>query len=1026
MIKILKASAGSGKTFRLAYEYIRLLFSSEEPRPYVHILAVTFTNKATDEMKQRILKELFILSNDSSKSKYTPRLLGEGVCSSESEIKKKALRHLTAILHDYSAFSVSTIDRFFQHTLKSFAREIGQFASYRVELDKDSLVEESVERILDSLTEKDTGMLAWLTENVLDGLQQGKKFKLDENLLEMAKSIKSEKFRTVTESHGIDVDKTYSPENIRAIKRECKRIEDAFIADVRKGAEDVVSALNAAGVDASELKGNYLKQIWTRGLLQLKEGDKVESPSSKFFDYSEDTPCIRGDKNGLRWRSLVDSGFFSAYSHLVDLLRGPRMKAYSSLQFIRKNLFDLGIASRLQKEFNALQREKNVISIDDSNVILRKIIDGSDAPFVYEKTGTRYDHFLLDEFQDTSVIQWQNFSPLVHNSVSEGFENLVVGDVKQSIYRFRDSDWHLLSSLSEEFDNDSASIESLTSNYRTLRRIVEFNNGLFAYLPPALENALGRAPESISLIYSDACQTIDVDNDAEGSVSLSFCEEKDSEMGEILSSIRSYMEKGGHLSDIAVLVRDNKAGAKVAAYLIENGIPVISDDSLNIKSSVTVRRLVSLMSLSNAPKFEDRVRVEAFLASSLDIEVPSSYRSIFDLAESILRDLRKVDEALYDAESLFIQSFMDWLQEWTSNNGNSLSDFLSSWKEASPKISSPDAGDSVRVMTIHKAKGLEFPYVILPFAEEITLYKASESWCVPSQTSSLPENVKSGAYKVNLSSKTDGTVFEEDYKKEANRQYIDNLNVLYVGMTRPKYNLKVIGGPSRFGNVSTYLQAFADTFPGMGMEEEEGVKRYFIGEVFIPKEEKKGTVEKMPVRYLSFASAEGDRLRFSPDAREFFMSESHVDGDAPRRLRGIVLHDILSSVSVPSDLEGAAGSAVFKGEIPESELKGVIEFLSRKIEGVKARGWFPEKEGRSRILNEMTLIAPDGSLHRPDRVIISGDAVRIVDYKFGERKPSYRKQIRRYVGLFKAMGYSDVKATLWYINEKGDDFFEED
>ena len=165
MIKILKASAGSGKTFRLAYEYIRLLFSSEEPRPYVHILAVTFTNKATDEMKQRILKELFILSNDSSKSKYTPRLLGEGVCSSESEIKKKALRHLTAILHDYSAFSVSTIDRFFQHTLKSFAREIGQFASYRVELDKDSLVEESVERILDSLTEKDTGMLAWLTEN---------------------------------------------------------------------------------------------------------------------------------------------------------------------------------------------------------------------------------------------------------------------------------------------------------------------------------------------------------------------------------------------------------------------------------------------------------------------------------------------------------------------------------------------------------------------------------------------------------------------------------------------------------------------------------------------------------------------------------------------------------------------------------------------------------------------------------------------------------------------------------------------
>ena len=227
----------------------------------------------------------------------------------------------------------------------------------------------------------------------------------------------------------------------------------------------------------------------------------------------------------------------------------------------------------------------------------------------------------------------------------------------------------------------------------------------------------------------------------------------------------------GMCTDYTIQYRDGREA--VLAWFLRNGhgyqeaVDFLSELAAaeDIKSSVTVRRLVSLMSLSNAPKIEDRVRVEAFLASSLDIEVPSSYRSIFDLAESILRDLRKVDEALYDAESLFIQSFMDWLQEWTSNNGNSLSDFLSSWKEASPKISSPDAGDSVRVMTIHKAKGLEFPYVILPFAEEITLYKASESWCVPSQTSSLPENVKSGAYKVNLSSKTDGTVFEEDYKK---------------------------------------------------------------------------------------------------------------------------------------------------------------------------------------------------------------------------------------------------------------------
>ena len=1026
MIKILKASAGSGKTFRLAYEYIRLLFSSEESRPYVHILAVTFTNKATDEMKQRILKELNTLSIDPHKSKYASLLLKEGICSSESEIKKKASRQLRAILHDYSAFSVSTIDRFFQHTLKSFAREIGQFASYRVELDKESLVEESVERILDSLTEKDTGMLSWLSENVLEGLRQGNRFKLDKTLLDMAKSIKSEQFRAVTESRNIDIEKTYSQDNIRAIKRECKKIEDDFIADVRKGAEAVASALDAAGVAPSEIKGGYLKQIWTKGLLELREGDAISSfPSAKFYEYSEDQPCIKGDKSGSRWNELVNSGFFDVYGRFVDLLRGPRSKAYMSTRYIRNNLYDLGIASRLLKEFDTLQREKNVIIIDDSNVILRKIIDGSDAPFIYEKTGTRYDHFLLDEFQDTSLIQWENFSPLVHNSVSEGFENLVVGDVKQSIYRFRDSDWHLLSSLENEFDKDSSSIESLTSNFRTLRKVVEFNNSLFSYLPSALETDLGRARESISDIYSDAIQTVSVDDEAEGSVSLSFCTEEDVEMKEILSSIRAYIDSGGRLGDIAILVRGNKRGAKVASALIEDNIPVVSDDSLNIKSSVTVRRLVSLMSLSNSPKIGDRVRVEAYLASSLDIEVPSSYRSLFDLAETLLRRLREADEAVYDSDSLFIQSFMDWVYDWTSNNGNSLSEFLKAWKEASPKISSPDAGDSVRVMTIHKAKGLEFPFVILPFVEDITLFKPSESWCVPPESSYLPENIKSGAYKVNMSSKTDGTVFENDYYTEQNRQYIDNLNILYVGMTRPKYNLKVIGGYNKFKNVSTYLEAFAESFPGMTMDEEEGVKRYSIGEVFIPEKEKKDTTGKIPVKYISFASSGGDRLRFSPDAREFFLSTSHVDGDAPRRLRGIVLHDILSSVSVSSDLESAVALAVSKGEISESERLGVTEFLSRKIDGVKARGWFTEN-GSDKVLNEMTVIDTDGSLHRPDRVIISRNCVKIVDYKFGQRNPSYRKQIRRYEDLFKSMGYADVRATLWYINEKGDDFFEED
>ena len=1025
MIRILKASAGSGKTFRLAYEYIRLLFTSGDPYAYRHILAVTFTNKATDEMKTRILSELFILSEDTPSSKYLPLLVRDGACKGEDDARDKAGRYLASILHDYSAFSVSTIDRFFQQTLKSFAHEIGQFASYRVELDREMLVNESVDRILDSLTEKDRGMLDWLTENVMESLRDGKKYRLEGSLRDMAINIKSESFRTVAEEGHVDVSKVYTPENLRLIRKETDRIRKEYSKDVREKAEAVLGIIRSAGLEPEDFKGKRMAQIVN--FTKLGENDAVPSPTPAFFNYED--PGERFTKaNATLSQNLEGTGFEERFSEFLDLFKGIRRKEYNTLGLIRKGLYDLGIAGRLMEAFAEIQKEKNVISIDETNVLLRKIIDGTDAPFVYEKTGTRYDHFLLDEFQDTSRIQWDNFRPLVENSVALGQDNLVVGDVKQSIYRWRDSDWHLLSGLEHSFDGESVKVETLRSNRRTLRNIVEFNSALFPELSRMLDEGLDSSHEKISDLYSDASQEVAVDKSAGGSVTLSFCPDVEHELDEILKSIREYMDAGGRYGEIAIVLRKKKHfGPMTARMLMENGIPVISDDSLDIRSSVTVRRLISLLSLVGKKREEgERARVSSFLALSLGVDIPDSYHSIVDLSEQLLSEIRAADPERFDAETVYIQSFMDYLSDWTSSEGNSLEAFLRDWPEAKVEVSSPDEKDSVRLITAHKSKGLEFPFVIFPFAETVTLFRSEDAWCLP-EGKTLPETVRSAAYRVTLSSKSSDTLFAGAYRRELNFDYIDNLNLFYVAMTRPKYNLRVIAADHRYDNMARRLRSYVGSaaVPEWNCgEEEDPVKRYRIGELYIPEPPSGEGQGKISLSYTSYPAGAASRLRLSRDAKEFFNADGEVGVDASRRLRGIVLHGILSRVKVPSDLHAAVSAAVQSGEIAPSEAAGTESFLSEKISSVLSRGWFPE-DGKG-VFREIGILDTDGEERRPDRVIVRDGAVRIVDYKFGVPKRAYHDQVAAYAALFRKMGYRDVRTTLWYINENGEDFFEED
>ena len=1052
MLEIMKASAGSGKTYRLARKYISLLLQSKDRYAYRHILAVTFTNKATDEMKGRILKELHVLATSPQESDYHDHFV-PAYFPSDSDLQKKAETVLSDMLHDYSAFAVSTIDRFFQQTLKAFSREIGQFASYQVELDKDSLVAESVDRILDSLTEEDSGLLSWLTDNVLEQIEQGGRYSMDANLLEMAKRLKSAQRQEVMEKSGVGADKEYPKEKLLEIREICRRIVSDFRAAVKDSARVALDIIEQAGVNPAESNRGFMKKLYQYS--ELEDGDAIEALPETFTSKALDHEQWFAKTKAAKLKPLVYP-FLEAPLEDFCALFDKEFKVYNTAQILDGQLYGLGVAGELDKAFKELMKEKNVLCIDDSNTILRDIIDGSDAPFVYEKLGVRYEHFLLDEFQDTAGVQWSNFSPLLHESESKGGESLIVGDVKQSIYRWRGSDWKLLNDIvPDEFEGHKE--EVLDTNYRSLANVVNFNNLFFKSAAAILDRMNGFEKDGpMSVIYSDVRQMTGKKSSAKGSVSLTFCPKED-ELKKVLEAVHEAQANGAPLSEIAVLVRSNAIGEDVSMYLIDNDIPVITDDSLRVKSSITVRRLVSLMSFADNPQDT----VNGYLAESLDIALPRECGSLVDMVEALFRELKTKDaDGLWKGEALHIQSFMDHVQEYVSMNGNSLRGFLKYWDGENPSICSPSSGESVRVMTIHKSKGLDFPYVIIPFAENINLYKAGSYWCVPELEGTPLDGVADGVYDVTLSKASEDTLFAEDYRKENFLQQVDNINTIYVAMTRAALGMHIIaktpsakclkaveaGDTTQFADFSQMLYWFASASCGgdvPGNEEllppftvartaaEDGAERFDAGDMVCFGEHRKHGNEtatfdisghdELPSIALNPQPGDSDedvrergRLKFTADALDFFSKDGETGVSASNRIKGVVLHDILAHVNVPEDLEGAVRQAVQAGELTGAEADEAYRLLSERIAAAAGRGWFPSDADR--ILNEASLIDTDGQICRPDRVVIADGKVIIIDYKFGEHHRIYERQLKKYAGIWSRLGYEDVTSYLWYVH----------
>jgi hypothetical protein len=411
------------------------------------------------------------------------------------------------------------------------------------------------------------------------------------------------------------------------------------------------------------------------------------------------------------------------------------------------------------------------------------------------------------------------------------------------------------------------------------------------------------------------------------------------------------------------------------------------------------------------------------------------------MAEALIRELQKVDgDGVMDGEILHLQSFMDHLHEYVASSGNSLRGFLKHWEEIDPSISSPASGESVRVMTIHKSKGLDFPYVIIPFAENIGLFNPDSRWCAPDLRDTPLEGVAEGVYDVTLSRSSETTLFAEHYRKENQLQQVDNINTIYVAMTRAALGMHIIAAtPSAgclanlkghekeewkpaftdFSQILYWFLIAPDKMKGVRKSEGEGFVRFDVGELVDFNAMRKSDASDSHVfpagddKYPSYSLNPGLRLKLSADALDFFAEDGTAGVEASNRIKGVVLHDIMADILVSSDVDRAVDAACASGNLSYDQADHVKELLRCRIAEAEGKGWFPDDP--SKVLVETDIVDVDGQIYRPDRVVKDNGKVLVIDFKFGQHHKKYERQMKTYSEIFRRMGYADVTAVLWYL-----------
>ncbi|MDH6312686.1 ATP-dependent helicase/nuclease subunit A [Parabacteroides sp. PFB2-10] len=1046
MLTIYRASAGAGKTHRLTGDYLRLLFL--HPGAYRRILAVTFTNKATDEMKTRIIEELYLLASN-KKSDHLKDLMRQTRWD-EKRLREEARRVLVVILHDYSAFQISTIDRFFQQTMRAFTREIGLRGGYGLEMDERLVLTEAVDNILADLDKKENReLLNWLLRFAEDKVEEGGEWNLRRDIMALSSEVFKERFKQSSDQISQNIADKGA---LEAYRKTLQALIQATEADAKKLGDKGMEMMQRAGLHPSDFKWGKSSGL---SFFEKLAAGAMDAPKDRFLGLADNVDNwytkTTDPEKGIAIIRLFDAGMNELVKSVFTFFES--LTSYYTAKEITRYYYTLGILNDISGKIAEYREEKNVMLIADTTELLSKVIDGSEAPFIYEKTGTRIDHYMIDEFQDTSSMQWHNFRPLLHESLAATHDNLIVGDVKQSIYRFRNSDWKLLDEeVVHDFRPELIAEQTLTENWRSCRKVVEFNNSFFATAPALLQAMYNEALMESSLneeergLFATKILSAYKENSQEvappfkikeGHVRIEFIEEqeekpwKEEAMERLPSLLERLQDNGYRLSDIAVLTRTNYEGALVADTLLAcqeeragNGYryDIISDDALFVGSSLAVRFVIALLGYLTHPEektYEQMARFSWYAMKGIDDTIEPFFPeeeksnllaliplSLYEMTEGLCR---LYGDHFPDNEQAFLQAFLDLVAEYTRQENADARRFLKWWEETGVRktIASPDGQDAVRIMTIHKAKGLGMPVVILPFGDWEIDHRPTQSvilWCKPQQAPFDRLYLVPVRYGKNLGN----THFAVDYFNEKLYAYIDSLNTLYVAMTRAKEEMIVFAPKpkklTKSGEVEKTDSIAKLMWAGLQPDIEEDV--YESGTWWMhERKEKAKEKEEIAIRRLDSVSFD-DRLHLRLYGKGFFF-------DNKERKRGVLMHELLSRIRSREDIETSVNSYHLEGLINKEENDELIERLSRLLSDDRVKSWYTEP---TRVLNEVEILFGKGESRRPDRVMLHGEKAIVVDYKFGEVKEvKYQKQVKSYMQLITEMGYSEVEGYIWYV-----------
>ena len=1075
-LTVYKASAGSGKTFTLASEYITLVVKN--PQDYRSILAVTFTNKATQEMKTRILSQLYGIAHSlpDSEAYYEQVRMKTGF--SEQTIRENAAKALSLLTHHYNEFRVQTIDAFFQSVLRNLARELNLTANLRVDLNDEQVEAQAVDELINSLEEGEE-VLNWIRDYIDKNIEDDKGWNVISQIKDFGKNI----FKDFYKDHKTELDNRFSD----------KSFFNGFITDLRERRTRILNRLNEHAkqmykkIRDANLDNPNLFNRGANGLLshiiKLTKGTPSNDPTPQYvqscIDSADKWPASKCPaKERAAIIELASASLCSDLKILNDY-RINDWKEYQSCNLTLKHLSQLRLLHAISEAVDEINKDTNRFMLSNTQSLLCTLMKDSDTPFVFEKMGAYLKHIMIDEFQDTSTIQWNNFRKLLDNCMAQvDSHNLIVGDVKQSIYRWRQGDWKLLNNIEHEFTKEQIKIEPLDTNYRSEENIIRFNNAFFkqAVLQTVNELESEEIQGATELVeaYKEIEQKPRKDN-GKGCVRIKLfrydsknaSDYKQKILNELIENIRQLLDQGYKQKDIAILARSKTVIPDIVDSFqnIDTNVSLVSDEAFRLDASLAVNVIIEALRLLTHPhdKLTESKLVKLYqqqvIKTGKDINdlfvgenstelksfLPSGYIDKFEsLSRLSLIDL--VDEiySLFSLDSLegqsaYVCTFYDTLNEYLRDHPADIDDFIEEWEDTlSNNTIQSDEVDGIRLITIHKSKGLEYDNVLIPFCDwELEKTNGITIWCSGDDKEKPYGELP--LIPVDYSSKMLGTVFEDDYKEEHLQNTVDNMNLLYVAFTRAGKNLFITGkkykektkGKSERSHIIQYIiEELAKELPGAIIDDagDDGPISFEFGTLSNCEERvEKGKATENPfelspkthkLKIETFPHPVS--FRQSNKSHDFIKGEDIDPSDARRYIKvGNVLHQLFSTILTEADIEPRLkeleqAGIIYNDDITSRELQNKI---SCALSNEKVKNWFSP---RWKLFNECTILDYDKETgdvyeHRPDRVMTDGKEMIVVDFKFGKPRDEYHEQVQRYMRLLMRMGYKQVSGYIWYV-----------